>query len=210
MEWVLGLLIPANKLDLSFLYIDNSRQTAHCVFPPPLLRELIEHEIHSCGWSLLGDVTGDYKVVFSRPFLSCAPNVPNAVGWYSHPLLLCFAFLFGNRVAQNPWPATGCCWEAITGDWKAGGREKIFSSCLWQWQGIWGELKAQAISLRVWPSGLWALWVLLAAESSESKGCKTCRAPATSAPCTPLCTGKPMLSCFSSSHSSTCVTSCLY
>lgn len=33
MERVLGLLIPANKLDLSFLYVDNSRQTAPLCFP---------------------------------------------------------------------------------------------------------------------------------------------------------------------------------
>ena len=55
---------------LSFLLISPDR-TPRYVFPPPLLRGLIEHEIHSCGWGLLRDVTGDCKVVFSRCAAYC-------------------------------------------------------------------------------------------------------------------------------------------
>lgn len=81
MEHFLGLEIVNSSNHtwaLSFLLRSPDR-TPHCVFPPPLLTELIEHEIHSCGWSLLGDVTGNCKVVFSRPFLSYIPDVPHIV-----------------------------------------------------------------------------------------------------------------------------------
>ena len=67
--------------------------------------ELIEHEILSCGCSLLGDVADDYQFVFSRPLLSYAPNVPNILGGYSDAFPLCFAFLSipGGESLETVW-----------------------------------------------------------------------------------------------------------
>lgn len=102
----------------------------HYVFPPPPLRELIEHEIHSCGWGLLGYVAGNYKVVFSRPRLLHAPSVPNTVGRYSEPFPPCFAFLsttggeslqtVGPRILGQLQPATERC-SLETGRQEGGG-----------------------------------------------------------------------------------------
>lgn len=75
------------------LLLMSPDRTPHYVFPLPLFRELIAYETHSCGWGLLGNIPVDYKVAFSRPFLSYASKVPNIVGWYTDPFVPWSAFL---------------------------------------------------------------------------------------------------------------------
>lgn len=79
---------------------------------------------HSCHMPPVCQVLeADTQTHFHPALLSLCPT-----GWQP-----------GNRMAQNPWPAAGCCWEALTGGGKAKGTEEPFSSWLRVQQGISGN-----------------------------------------------------------------------
>lgn len=65
---------------------------------------LIEHEIQGCGWGFLGNIPGDCKVVFSTPFLSYTPNVPNTVADMQTHFYLALLFSLSHGVkAWQPY-----------------------------------------------------------------------------------------------------------
>lgn len=78
-----------------------------CVFSPPLLRELIGHEVHSVVglcWAMSLAMTRLYFLDHSGHMPPCA----NMVGWYSDPFPPCFAFLSitGSESLETVGPRT--------------------------------------------------------------------------------------------------------
>lgn len=164
---------------LSFILIIPNRMP-HYVFPPPLLRELIEHEIHSCGWGLLGYIAGDYKVMFSIPLLSHALNVPNMVGWYSDPFPPCFAFISntGGEKLETVGPRTLGQIQAIS-EWCSLETRRQEGGGSYSPSGSSNNKGFQAI-WRLWQYHWWfdqqgvSSLFLLAAEGSDSNGSNIC------------------------------------